>query len=637
MMRGWLAGILGISALALGHLCGIASAPPDPSESAVNPPRFRILERLDRGLIALRTSDTQVTLSWRLLATDPESIAFEIDRQIGSQPPTPLCSKPLSHATFWQDSPPDFAQPITYTLRAAAHANPQVPPLAKVTIPAQLPIQSYLRVPIQVPASHTPNDGSVGDLDGDGQLEIVLKSEQRPRDNSQPGDTGETLLDAYRLDGTQLWRIHLGPNIREGAHYTQFLVYDFDGDGRAEVMLKTADGTRDGTGQILGDPQANHRNEQGFILTGPEFLTVFEGATGKALATVDYLPARGTVRDWGDAYGNRVDRFLAGVAYLDGERPSAIFSRGYYTRTVLVAWDFREGKLTRRWTFDSNRANRAVDSGDRFDGQGDHSLSIADIDADGCDEIIFGAMTIDHNGQPCYSTNLGHGDALHVSDFDPARQGQEVFNIHEKRPAVGVSFRDAKSGATLWSKASGDVGRGMIADIDPRYPGAESWAAGPGLTGVWDCTGKSISRRRPRATAFVLWWDGDPLRELLDRNRISKWNPETESESTLLVAENCLANNGSKGSPVLVGDLLGDWREEVVLRSSDNRELRIFTTPIPTEQRMVTLLHDAQYRCAIAWQNVGYNQPPHPSFFLGHGMGSAPWPRIRVPSRMNDR
>ena len=488
---------------------------------------------------------------------------------------------------------------------------------AAFKFPANPPVRPHLRVPLKTQPGHTPNDASVGDLGGGCEYEIVLKQEQRPRDNSQKGETGETKLEANKLDGTMLWRINLGKNTREGAYYTQFLVNDFDGDGKAEVMCKTADDT----GVVISDPKANHRNADGYFLDGPEYLTVFDGMTGKALATVDYLPARGKVGDWGDTYGNRVDRFLAGMVHLDGERPSAVFCRGYYTRTVLVAWDWRDGKLTRRWTFDSK------DAGREYTGQGDHSLSVADVDIDGEDDIIYGAMTVSSDGKGLYSTGLGHGDALHVSDPDPSRPGLEVFNIHEKKPAVGVSFRDAKTGEVIWSKPAADVGRGIAADIDPRHKGAEFWASGPGLNGVWNVKGEEVSKK-PRSCNFAVWWDGDPLRELLNGTTISKWDWEKETETTLLSATGCASNNGTKSTPALSADLFGDWREEVIFRSADNSELRIYTTPIPTDRRLPTLMHDPQYRLAVAWQNVGYNQPPHPSFFLGDGMMDPPKARI---------
>ncbi len=581
------------------------------------PPRQT--ERLGRGVVAVPDSK-KVFVSWRLLGSDPEGIAFHVYRQTDALEPTRLTKEPLAKGTNFTDDTADLAKKNAYFVRPVLDGK-EGEPNSRFT----LTDKPYLSIPLKTLPGHTPNDASVGDLDGDGEYEIVLKQEMRPRDNSQKGTTGETKLEAYKLDGTFLWRINLGKNIREGAHYTQFLVYDLDGDGKAEVVCKTADGTVDGTGKVLGDAVADHRTADGYVLSGPEFLTVFDGLTGKALASVDYLPARGKVADWGDAYGNRVDRFLAGVAYLDGERPSVVMCRGYYTRTVLVAWDWRGGKLTRRWTFDTN------DGHPTYRGQGDHSLSVADVDGDGKDDIIYGGCCVGSTGKGLYSTGLGHGDALHVSDLDPSRPGLEVFNIHEKsKPMLGVSFRDAKTGEILWSKPCADVGRGLAADIDPRHKGAEMWASGAGLSGVWNVKGETISQRKPRSCNFAVWWDGDLLRELLDRNRITKWDWLKETETPLLTADGCASNNGSKSTPALSADLFGDWREEVMLRTTDGKELHIYTTPIPTEHRLVTLMHDSQYRLAVAWQNVGYNQPPHPSFYLGDGMTVPPRPRMKM-------
>ena len=580
------------------------------------PPRH--IENLGRGVVAVNQGGGKVFVSWRVLGTDANDTTFNVYRD-GAK----VNAEPLKFSHFVDDKA-DTSKAIAYTVRPVAGGKEQTASAA-FTLPASAPVRQHLSVPLQTLPGHTPNDGSVGDLDGDGEYEIVLKQEQRPRDNSQKGTTGETKLEAYKLDGTMLWRINLGKNIREGAHYTQFLVYDLDGDGKAEVVCKTADGTIDGTGKPIGQPLADHRNKDGYVLDGPEYLTVFDGLTGKALASVDYLPPRGKVSDWGDVYGNRVDRFLACVAYLDGERPSVVMCRGYYTRTVLVAWDWRGGKLTRRWTFDSDALHSD------YRGQGDHSVSVADVDGDGKDDIIYGACTIGSDGMGRYSTGLGHGDALHVSDIDPDRPGLEVFNIHEKsKQKFGVSFRDSKTGQVIWSKESADVGRGVAMDIDPRHKGYEMWASGPGLDGVWNVKGEKISDRKPRKCNFGVWWDGDPLRELLDGTQISKWDWEKSVETSLLVALGCGSNNGTKSTPVLCADILGDWREEVIWRSADNTELRVYTTTIPTDVRQYTLMHDPQYRLSVAWQNVGYNQPTQPGFYLGHGMKPAPRPNIRV-------
>ncbi len=595
----------------------------------------RVMERLDRGVVAVRRDDGSVFVSWRLVATDPVGIAFDVFRSTDGEPGTKLNRTPLTGPTGLVDTEAPAGRAVEYTISPlAGNAGPDgTPPLApeppaSFRLAADAPI-GYIAIPLKTPDGYTANDASVGDLDADGQYEIVLHQASHGRDNSQRGRTGEPILEAYRLNGEFLWRINLGKNIREGAHYTQFLVYDLDGDGRAEVMCKTADGTTDGTGRTLGDASADWRNRDGHVLDGPEFLTVFDGRTGRALASADYLPPRGRVADWGDRYGNRVDRFLACVAYLDGMHPSAVFCRGYYTRTVLVARNWRGGRLERLWTFDSDAgppANRA------YRGQGNHNLAVGDVDHDGRDEIVYGACCIDDDGRGLYSTGLGHGDALHLSDIDPDRPGLEIFDIHEKpRHPHGAEFRDARTGVLIWSKPSPDVGRGIAMDIDPRHRGYETWASGNGLTGLWNIHGEVISDRKPRSCNLGVWWDGDFLREILDGNRITKWNWLRGTESPLLAARGCAANNGTKSNPCLCADILGDWREEVLWRTTDGKELRIYTTPIPTEHRLVTLMHDPQYRLSAAWQNVGYNQPTQPGFYLGDGMAIPPRPRIVVP------
>jgi rhamnogalacturonan endolyase len=484
---------------------------------------------------------------------------------------------------------------------------------------------------------YRPGDASVADLDGDGEYEIVLHQVSRPRDNSFAGITGPPILDAYEFDGTHLWRIDLGINIREGEHYTQFMAYDLDGDGRAELACKTADGTRDGTGRILGDPDKDWRTldqnsrRHGRILEGPESFTIFDGRTGMALTTVEYIPSREPIDGWGgiggnggnDAYGNRCDRFLACVAYLDGQRPSVVTGRGVYGRIVLVAWDWQAGLLTRRWVFDSGISYPPFDDASPFSGMGGHSLAVADVDDDGRDEVVYHAMAVDDDGRGLYSTGRRHGDSMHVGDFDPDRPGLELFLITENEDNTvrfqtpGVGLHDARTGQTLWSHSPGiDVVSGMVADIDPRHPGAEAWG-GPG--GLRDIRGNEIGPK-PRSTSWAIWWDGDELRELLSGSRITKWNWVNGTEEPLFEAS---AARGGR-APNLAADLLGDWREELLVAAPDGRSLRLYTTTHPTNRRLPTLMHDRQYRLAVAWQNVVYNQPPHPSFFLGHGMKPAP-------------
>ncbi|MEE6263707.1 rhamnogalacturonan lyase family protein [Plantactinospora sonchi] len=586
------------------------TAPPNPSADA------KQVEDLDRGLVSVRSGDGNL-VSWRLLGTETSGVAFNLYRGSTRVNPTPITG-----ATNYLDS--GAAAGSAYTVRAVVGGTEQA-----ASAPALQFGSGYLDVPLQVPAggstpsgeayTYSANDASVGDLDGDGRYEIVLKWDpSNAKDNSQSGYTGNVYVDAYTLTGSRLWRIDLGRNIRAGAHYTQFQVYDYDGDGDAEVAMKTADGTRSGTGQVIGSSSADHRNSSGYVLAGPEFLTMFDGRTGAALSTVDYLPARGTVSSWGDNYGNRVDRFLAGTAYLDGQRPSLIMARGYYTRSVIVAWDFRNGSLARRWTFDSNSA------GSQYAGQGNHSLTVGDVDADGRDEIVYGAMTVDDNGAPLWNTGHGHGDAAHLGDLDPSRTGLEYFKVSEDSSKPSSWFANARTGQIYWSTGpAGDNGRGVAGDVYAGSPGAESWSSA--ADGLRSPSGTNVGRK-PSSANFLIWWDGDPVRELLDQTRIDKYG--TGGDTRLLTGSGVASNNGTKSNPALSADILGDWREEVIWRTSDNRALRIYSTPNPTNVRIHTLMHDPMYRVAIAWQNTAYNQPPHPSFFIGNGMSTPPAPAV---------
>nr|WP_235200723.1 rhamnogalacturonan lyase [Paenibacillus sp. FSL H7-689] len=581
------------------------------------------MEYLDRGVVAVKTG-TGVFISWRLLGTEGSNVSFNVYRD-----GTKVNASPITNSTNLQDA--SGTSSSKYTVRAVVSGTEQAASAA-----ASVWGNNYLSVPLSVPAggttpdgvayTYSANDASAGDLDGDGEYELIVKWDpSNSKDNSQSGYTGEVFIDAYKLNGTRLWRISLGKNIRAGAHYTQFMVYDLDGDGKAEVAMKTADGTKDGTGVVIGDASKDYRNSSGYVLSGPEFLTVFNGQTGKALSTVNYEPARGNVSSWGDNYGNRVDRFLAAVAYLDGERPSLVMARGYYTRTVLVAYNWRNGQLTKQWTFDSNTSGNSG-----YAGQGNHNLSVADVDGDGKDEIVYGAMAVDDNGKGLYTTGLHHGDAMHLSDLDPDRPGLEVFQVHETPSNAGVEFRDAGTGQLIWGvKTTKDIGRGMAADIDPRYKGAEVWADGS----LYTAKGQKLGTTLPSSTNFGIWWDGDLLRELLDSNRIDKWNYANSTTMNLLTASGVSSNNGTKSTPNLQADLFGDWREEVVWRTNDSSALRIYTTTAVTDKRIYTLMHDPVYRLGVAWQNVAYNQPPHTGFYLGEGMSTPPVPNIRYAGR----
>ena len=589
-------------------------------------------EKLSRGLIGIPTEDGMY-FSWRMTLEDAAGLQFDLYRSSGGGAEVKLNKEPIDRTSDFLDRTVDYTVDNRWTLKATT---------GEVAIWTRLKGEErnpYLSVPVCKPEdgeiagesfTYTANDCSVGDLDGDGEYEIILKwfpsNSKRP---PQRGFTGNTYLDAYKMDGTRLWRIDLGPNVRSGAATTNFLVFDFDGDGCAEICCKTGDGTVDGLGHRIGDAQADWRTwdkkspTYGKIVNGPEYLTVFEGRTGKELDSKEYIPTRYPLDGWGGVGGNcgndntggRSDRFTAGVAFLDGKTPSPIMVRGWYGRTVVAAWTFTNGALKHTWTFDS-----AAPGWEAYSGMGNHSVTVADFDGDGCDEICVGAMTVDHDGKGLFTTGLRHGDALHAGRFIPSRQGMQVFGVHENegdneivKRTPAVAMFDGATGEIIWQDGLGqDAGRGVAADIDPRYDGAECWCNIGGLRR--GDTGEIICNRKPDSCNFTIYWDADPLAELLDHVSISKWNWNTESTDLLLKAERVVSNNGTKGNPCLSGDILGDWREEVIWPSEDQTELRIYSTTIPAVDRRATWMNDRQYRLAIAWQNVAYNQPPHPSF-----------------------
>lgn len=580
----------------------------------------RQMEWLNRGLVAVKTTNG-VFLSWRVLGTDGNTTGFNLYRD-GEK----IASFTGSQASNYTDTKGTASS--KYSVKAMVGGKEMAADAAVSVWSNQ-----YLTVNLDRPNggsdyTYSPNDIAVGDVDGDGEFELILKWDpSNSKDNSQKGKTGNVIIDCYKMNGKKLWRVDLGVNIRAGAHYTQMLVGDYDSDGKAEFAVKTAPGTKDGSGKYLSlgsakgaDHSKDYRNSNGYILSGPEWLSIFNGETGKEMATVDYNPGRGTVKSWGDSYGNRVDRFLATNAYLDGKKPSMVFQRGYYTRMAITAYDWDGKTLSQRWYYN------AATSGQECYGQGNHNISAGDVDGDGFDEIIEGSCAVDHDGKFMYRTGKGHGDAMHLSDLDPDNPGLEVWQVHEEKP-YGYDLHDARTGKLLFNEtSSGDNGRGVAGDVDSLNRGHELWSAANWNT--YTVKGKIWKADKRPAYNFRIYWDGDLLDELLDNTTISKWDHAKQQSNTLFQMQGNSCNT-TKATPNFSGDILGDWREEVILHDGASK-LYIYTTTIPTEHRMYTLAHDPIYRLGMSWQNTAYNQPPHLGFWLYGNKDKFPTPDITL-------
>jgi autotransporter-associated beta strand protein len=585
----------------------------------------RQMEELDRGLLAVKVSKG-VFVSWRVLGTEWQGVSYNLYRGIEKLNP-----EPISGASNFLDT--DGALESTYHVCAIIKGIEQE--ASESVVPWS---QNFYDIPLrEIPGTYELNEASVGDLDGDGDYEIVLK---RPSTDMSEEPAYTHLLEAYHLDGTHMWTIDYGPN-HLAPKQNNFIVYDLDGDGKAEVVTKTSDGGIDGTGTEMGDTDGdgiiNYRfsTTENDITQGPEYLSVYDGLTGQEVDRIDYI-ARDPLVQWGlpgmslTQLAHRADAVMMAVIYANGKTPTLVMCRGIYHRTKMVALNYKNEKLTELWSFDSKNYP------ENYDGQGNHNLSVADVDQDGRDEIIYGSMTVDHDGTGLYGTGLGHGDAMHVSDMDPERPGLEVWVAQEEGPHYGGTYRDARTGEILNQYfGTRDMGRGCAGDISADYPGYEMW--GGTECPIYSSNGSVIGPDKLIPANFMIWWDGDLLREFLDHNwlgtaagvgvgTISKYNGS--DDVNILTANGTYSINGTKGNPTLSADIFGDWREEVIWRTTDNKKLRIYTSTYPTTHRIPTLMHDPQYRLAIAWQMNAYNQPPHPGFYLGSGMDSIPPPPL---------
>lgn len=625
----------------------------------------RVMEKLDRGTVAVKTNGG-VYLSWRLLGTESlTNQAFDIYRDSEK-----IYTTGEHDATCYTDSKGTADNKYTVVPKGEAIDKTEAVDVWTTNTTYKGRSVAYKDIAFKVPDggktptdeeyTYTANDMSVGDLDGDGEYEYIVKWDpSNSKDNSVKGYTGNVYLDAYELDGTLLWRIDLGVNIRAGAHYTQYMVYDFDGDGKSEVILKTAPGSKDGEGNYVskagknitkGDDKKDYRNSSGLLVGedgGPEYLTVFNGETGAAMQTVDFDPPRSilTSSEWGDSYANRSERYLAAVAYLDGVHPSVVMTRGYYTYVYAAAYTWDGTDLKEQWlsTNTPTEANGGTGCTVKYaDGtsknntnktlyaQGAHSVSVADVDNDGYDEIIFGSAVLDHDGTVLTYDGRGHGDAEHVSDFDNDGK-QEIFMAHEagKHNDKIIPYAvDIKryNGDIMLQAAQGDIGRGIMDNVDDKYAlssGNLSLFWSVAADGIYNQAGEKVGNipntNGSNMENFAVYWDGDLGRELLDGNKLVKYSIKSGTERIYYNSKNSTLpgsiNNSTKSNACLTADLFGDWREEIVLRYGDG--VRIYFSTIPTDYRLTTLMHDSQYRCAIAWQNVGYNQSPHTSYYIG--------------------
>jgi rhamnogalacturonan endolyase len=543
----------------------------------------RIREALDRGIVAVRTDDGGVRVSWRLLDTDPRDVGFHVYRTNAGVREVRLTAKPIVATTDFLDANP--AADSGY--RVAAVVSGRERPSSPGDAWTSPPVSGARRIALRDDVRSVDRVG-IGDLNGDGAYDFVVK---HPAGSVDPGRQVPS-KDTYKVDGYDgktgafLWRIDLGWNVNHGIWFSPMVVRDLDGDGKAEVCLRTA-------------PYAASREQafdggKGFVLDGPEYLAVYAGETGKEIAKVDWIE-RGKSTDWADHTGNRSSRHMLGVAYLDGKTPSVLVVRGTYGLMKVDAWTLQNGVLRKIWRWTNERQPF------KYQGQGQHSIKVGDIDGDGFDEILNGSIAIDHDGRTMWGTGLGHGDRFYLSDIDPARPGLEVwYTIEDPHPQHGVSLWDARTGTLLFGSTEpnrdNQIAGGLAGDIDPAHPGMEVW----GDRFFFTAAGRPIAGDVPPQNELV-WWDGDLLREIHSRGAIAKWRGATLGKT--------------EGAVHHVADIVGDWREEIVTFAAG--ELRIHVTPLPAADRRVTLMQDPLYRHDVTHRAMGYPHVPMTSYYLG--------------------
>lgn len=569
----------------------------------------------------------KVLVSWRLLPTDDKSTAFDLYRTVDGVE-TKVNTEPIKGVTNYQDTKANLKKANTYRLTyAGKNETIGTYTISQERVTGGLP---YISIPltsttdVHTDYKYEANDVSVGDVDGDGEYEIILKrllNYTGEDGTDDPTIRHTSLLECYKLDGTMLWRLKSGPNIILGNSWS-FAVADFNGDGKTEVAVRTSEGTVFGDGTEIGDVDGDgityYRKRFGswaYIGEGPEFISVLDGTTGKELARAPYIN-RDTSESWGDSSWKRSCSYRIAAANVSGGNPSVLICRGVYGRSVLEAWDLSpDNKLNKRWRFDTENDGYAD-----WASQGYHSLSVGDVDGDGFDEIVYGSMTVDHDGEGLNNSGLGHGDALHLGKFRPDLDGLQIWSCFETG-LTNAALRDAKTGEIIWDNVAdeeSDCGRAMVGDIDPTSPGCEMWFAGGN---AYSSTGEDLGYK-PSSCNMGIWFSGSLNRQLLNGTTIDavKAGDNPGGRIFTLYRYNVIDINSTKKNPCWYGDILGDWREEVILPTSsivENPELRIFSTWYPCKYAYPWLMTDHVYEMSAINQNIGYNQPTHLGYYLG--------------------